>query len=219
MNLWESFLNQPNYPSVKWTHYFPIYEKHFEKYRNRTLTFLEIGTYLGGSSHMWSRYFGPLSTIVSIDNDPSCKQYEKNNIHIRIGDQSDHNFLQSVIDEFGIPDVVLDDGSHRHYHINSSFQFLYPKMPYNSIYMVEDLHTSYQGWFDGSLNNPDTFLNKCKGYIDQIHINHTAGQVQKDPTVDGTYSMSVYDSIVVFEKQKPYTYKGIWSTGEEINDA
>jgi hypothetical protein len=74
---------------------------------------------------MWSRYFGPLATIISVDVDPECKQYEKHNVNVRIGDQSDPAFLQSIIDEFGVPDIVLDDGSHMQEHINSSFFRLY----------------------------------------------------------------------------------------------
>ncbi len=218
MNLWESFSTQTELPSYKWTHYFPIYERHFEKYRNRTLTFLEVGAYLGGSTLLWSRYFGPLATIVSIDINPDCKKFEKHNVKVRIGDQSDPKFLQSIIDEFGIPDIVLDDGSHIQSHINTTFQFLYPKLNYNSIYMVEDLHTSYWPQWEGSLTDPDTFINKCKGYIDQINISGTSQIANKppiDPVIKDTYAMSVYDSIVVFEKQKPYAVGPIWSGGDK----
>lgn len=215
MNLWESFLTQNELPSCKWTHYFPIYERHFEKYRNRTLTFLEIGTFKGGSTLMWSRYFGPLATIISIDVDPECKKFEKHNVNVRIGDQSDPAFLQSIIDEFGVPDIVLDDGSHLQPDINTTFQYLYPKLGYNSLYMVEDLHASYWEFFQGGLNDPNAFMNKCKGYIDQINVEHTKGELPKDPVMKDTYSMSFYDSIVVFEKQKPYVVKPIWAGGDK----
>lgn len=51
----------------KWAHYFPIYERHFSWYVNKSLTFLEIGVARGGSLQMWQRYFGPLAKIVGID--------------------------------------------------------------------------------------------------------------------------------------------------------
>lgn len=221
MNLWESFLtlNGPNdLPSFKWTHYFPIYERHFEKFRNRTLTFLEIGTFHGGSTQLWSRYFGPMATIISVDIDPNCKNFEKNNVKIRIGDQSDTVFLQSIIDEFGVPDIVLDDGSHHQSHINTTFQYLYPKLGYNSIYMVEDLHTSYWPYYGGSINGPDTFINKCKGYVDQLNAQgriESTEELPVDPVVKDTFNISFYDSIVVFEKQKPYQIKPMWSGGDK----
>ena len=58
------------------------------------------------------RYFGPLAKIIGIDINTKCKQHEVDGIFVRIGDQSDEVFLQSILDEFGPPDIVLDDGSH-----------------------------------------------------------------------------------------------------------
>ena len=166
---------------------------------------------------MWSRYFGPLSNIISIDINPDCKQYEQQNINVRIGDQSNLEFLQSVIDEFGIPDIVLDDGSHDQNHINASFDFLYPKMPYNSIYLIEDLHTSYWESHHGGLYNQNTFINRSKQMIDQLNINYTKGALEKDQILDGTFSINFYDSIVVLEKQKPYKNRSIWNGGFEAD--
>jgi hypothetical protein len=60
---------------------------------------------------MWKRYFGPHATIIGIDINPKCKAYEEDQIAIRIGEQQDVTFLNSVLDEFGAPDIVLDDGS------------------------------------------------------------------------------------------------------------
>jgi cephalosporin hydroxylase len=211
MSLWETFLSQSNTPIYKWAHYFPIYEIHFAQHRNRSLTFLEIGVAWGGSAKMWSKYFGPMTKIIGIDIDPNCKQHECNNISIRIGDQSDPKFLQSIIDEFGVPDIVLDDGSHQQNHINSTFEFLYPKMDKNSIYMIEDLHTAYWPDWQGGLTNPNTFINKSKGYIDQLNLDHTKGQLERNPLLDNTFAISFYDSIAVFEKGEPYAKKDVWS--------
>ena len=76
MNLWHDFLTNTGRRVDKWTHYFPIYEKHLKDWRNRTLTFLEIGVAKGGSLQMWKRYFGPMATIVGIDINPHCKEVE-----------------------------------------------------------------------------------------------------------------------------------------------
>ena len=211
MSLWETFLSQTNPPIYKWTHYFPIYERHFSRHRDRSLTFLEIGVAWGGSARMWSRYFGPMTKIIGIDIDPKCKEQEHNNISIRIGDQSDTHFLQSIIDEFGVPDIVLDDGSHQQNHVNSTFEFLYPKMDKNSVYMIEDLHTAYWPEWQGGLTNPNTFINKSKGYIDQLNLQHTKGALERNPILDNTFSISFYDSIAVFEKGDPFAKKNIWS--------
>jgi len=55
----------------KWHHYFDIYSRYFERYRDRPITMLEIGVFRGGSLRMWKKYFHPDSTIVGIDVDES----------------------------------------------------------------------------------------------------------------------------------------------------
>lgn len=200
MDLWADFLTNQGKVIHKWEHYFPIYERHFSPWRGRTLTFLEIGVARGGSLQMWRRYFGPLARIVGIDIDPRCKAHEEDGVTVRIGDQSDPAFLQSVIDEFGVPDVVLDDGSHEAPHIRASFEFLYPRLPKNGVYMVEDLHCAYWPKFGGSLEGPGTFINIAKGLVDKLNADHTEGAVEPDAFTRETFSIGFYDSIVVLEK-------------------
>src|SRR5437773_4554414 len=76
MGLWQDFLINEGKIIHKWVHYFPIYEKHFHWYTNKSLTFLEIGVSKGGSLQMWQRYFGPLAKVVGIDVDEKCKAHE-----------------------------------------------------------------------------------------------------------------------------------------------
>src|SRR5947209_16132590 len=112
MSLWADFLTDARV-TLKWRHYFPAYERHFARFVNQDVTFLEIGTGEGGSSQMWKRFFGPHARIVSIDNRESCAQYSDDQVFVRIGSQSDPAFLDSLLAEFGPPDIVLDDGSHK----------------------------------------------------------------------------------------------------------
>ena len=200
MNLYQDFENNTQKPIHKWLHYFPIYEKHFAPWRNKTLTFWEIGVDKGGSLQMWSRFFGPLATVVGIDIDPNCAQHEGTNIHVRIGDQSDTQFLQKVIDEFGVPDIILDDGSHRMDHLLQTFEFMYPKISKNGVYMVEDLHTAYWEEFGGGVTKPNSFINLSKGWIDSLNAEHSRGVVVPNFITKHTFGISFYDSIVVFER-------------------
>jgi len=87
---------------------------------------------------MWKKYFGPHAQIVEIDIKDKCKKYQEEQVSVRIGDQSDHRFLAEVIEEFGPPDIVLDDGSHQMDHIASTFEYLYPLLSKNGVYLVED---------------------------------------------------------------------------------
>src|SRR5215472_9190747 len=155
MSLWQDFMSHDGYPMDKWAHYFPIYDRHFSWYRNKSLTFLEIGVARGGSLQMWQRFFGPLAKIVGVDINEKSKSYETPGTFVRIGNQADEQFLQSLINEFGIPDVVLDDGSHQMEHLAKTFNFLYPKLPKNGVYVVEDLHTAYWDEYGGGLKAGD----------------------------------------------------------------
>src|SRR6476469_2066160 len=118
----------------KWAHYFPIYERHFAPWQNRSLVFWEVGVYEGGSLQMWQRYFGP-------------------------------------------NDVVLDDASHHMKPTWEMFQFLYPRLPRNGVYMVEDMHTSYWAHHGGGLNVEDSFINRSKKLIDELNAEHTKGEL------------------------------------------
>jgi hypothetical protein len=200
MSLWRDFITNDDKRIHKRVHYFPIYERHLSWYRDKSLMLLEIGVARGGSLQMWQRYFGPLAKIVGIDNGEECKDHEAPGIFVRIGDQGDTQFLHSVVDEFGIPDIVIDDGSHRQDLTAKSFEFLYPLMPKNAVYMVEDAHTSYWSEFGGGLENPGTFINRSKECIDRLNADNSRGQVEPNFITRETFGISFYDSVVVFEK-------------------
>ncbi len=176
--MWSDFLLNTGRPIHKWTHYFPIYERHFSRFRNQSLTFLEIGCGGGGSLQMWKRFFGPFAQIVGIDIEPACKAYEEDQIAVRIGDQSDRNFLAGIVEEFGVPDIVLDDGSHRMSDMLATFEAIYPLQNRNAIYCVEDLHTAYWDEYGGGLKREGSFIEVCKALIDQLNADHTRGQVE-----------------------------------------
>lgn len=149
---------------------------------------------------MFQRYFGPLSKIVGIDIDPGTKQHEEPGIFIRIGNQSDPQFLGTLIHEFGLPDVVLDDGSHNMSDLWGTFSFLYSKMPKNAVYFVEDLHTCYWKEWGGGLGKKESFLEKTKILVDELQADHARGAISPTSFTRETFSICIYDSVVVFEK-------------------
>ena len=199
MDLWNYFTTNTGKKITKWKHYFPIYEKHFEPIRNKPIKILEIGILNGGSLEMW-RYYFPEATIVGIDINPLCKEHEQEGINIRIGDQTDEKFLQSLIDEFGTFDLIIDDGSHHVAHVNKTFQFLFPKLADEGIYFIEDTHAAYWDSHGGSIKEPESINNVAKGMIDSINADHARGQKEPDYFTRNVKCMSVYDSIVVFDK-------------------
>ena len=55
----------------KWSHYFDIYEQHFNKFVGKKPVVVEVGICRGGSAEMWKKYFGEGATIIGIDIDPN----------------------------------------------------------------------------------------------------------------------------------------------------
>lgn len=200
MSLWADFLTNDKRAIHKWTHYFPAYENHFGRFRNRSLIMVEIGCGEGGSLQMWKRYFGPLAQIVGVDIRPECRELEDDQIAIRIGDQGDAIFLSSLVEEFGPPDIVVDDGSHMMAHMVASFLTLYPTMSKNGVYAVEDLHTCYWEEYDGGYRREGSFIELCKDRIDQLNAEHSRGAISESEFSTSTTSIHFYDSLVVFER-------------------
>jgi hypothetical protein len=201
MNLWDYFQNNTGKKITKWTHYFWVYEKHFAHLRDKEFKMLEIGVLNGGSLEMWRNYF-PKAKIVGIDINPDCRDHEQvdKNIFVRIGDQSNEEFLQSLIDEFGEFDLILDDGSHHVDHVNRTFQYLYPNLKDGGIYSIEDTHAAYWSSHGGSINAPESINNVAKDMIDSINADHARGQKTPDYYTKNVKCMTVYDSIIVFDK-------------------
>lgn len=184
----------------------PVYEKHFAKFRNQAIVFWEIGVGKGGSLQMWKRFLGPFAHIVGIDINPDCKVHEEDRISVCIGDQSDTAFLQEVIDKYGLPNIVLDDGSHIMKDVCATWDFLYDKLPNNSVYMVEDIATAYWESYGGGFKREGTFIEKCKSLIDSINAQPT-----RNNFADTTHSMTFYTGSIVFDKMnfKTADMKGI----------
>lgn len=200
MSMWADFLTNQQRPINKWPHYFPAYERHLSRFRNLSVSMLEIGCGSGGSLQMWKRYLGPMAQIVGVDISPKCERYEEHQIAVRIGDQSDPEFLATVDTEFGPFDIVLDDGSHQMEHIAASFHTLYPKLRQNGVYMVEDLHACYRAKYGGGYKVPGSFIELCKDLIDELNADHTKGAVPLTEFNRTTTSMHFYDSMAVFER-------------------
>jgi 23S rRNA U2552 (ribose-2'-O)-methylase RlmE/FtsJ len=142
-DLLDLFATNKDYIVHKWHHYIPLYERYFSSFRGRKIRFLEIGVSHGGSLQMWRKYFGDDAIIFGIDIDAECEKYNGQAGQVRIGSQTDKNFLESVVKEMGGVDIVLDDGSHVMKHITTTLEYLFPSLTEVGVYMIEDLHTAY----------------------------------------------------------------------------
>lgn len=185
----------------KWAHYLPIYDKLFRPYRNTPVRMLEIGVSEGGSLDMWRRYFGPDATIFGVDVDLECVNGVTHPNQVRIGSQDDPAFLRSVVAELGVPDIILDDGSHLGRHQRASFDILFPLLADGGLYIIEDTHTAYWHWADGGYRRPDTAIEFAKSIVDDMH-----GWYHDRPTLTDAKTsiggVTFHDSMIVIEKRQ-----------------
>lgn len=202
MSLWSLFYDNSGKDVFKWLHYLPIYEKHFERYVNKSLTILEIGCLHGGSLQLWKRYFGPHVQIVGVDIDEACKNHTEDQIEVRIGSQDDPEFLASVAKEFGPFDIVIDDGSHICEHQIVSFNALYQHVKEDGIYVVEDLHTNYWDEYGGGVERAGSFIELSKKLIDELNAYHSRGALSPNAFTNSIGGIHFYDSMIFFEKTK-----------------
>jgi 23S rRNA U2552 (ribose-2'-O)-methylase RlmE/FtsJ len=176
--------------SIKWKKYFEVYNEFFKPFRNKNITFVEIGIHNGGSLEIWKNYFGEKSRIIGIDVNPQCKIFEKDGYEIFIGNQSDPKFWHNFFKEVGKVDIILDDGGHTNLDQIITTVNVVDKINDNGLLVIEDVHTSYIEEYNSNIKF--SFINFTKELINKINSN-------KDSEFKKLiYSIHYFDKIVIF---------------------
>jgi hypothetical protein len=183
----------------KWKHYFPVYDRYFEPWIGKEFTLLEIGTGNGGCLQIWKKYFGDKVKIYGIDHDPKTV-FEEPLIKTFCGKQADPDFLNKIIEEIGRPDIIIDDGSHLQMDVLQTFRMLWPILKDDGIYVVEDTHTAYWDGWQGGITTPFNFITIASRWAHDVNLQHI--KEPYTPVFNDLKSMSFYDSMVFFEKEK-----------------
>ena len=203
------FFNHDGRTVDKWHHYLQIYDQIFIPVRQKltsgelkTIRFLEIGVWKGGSLEIWRKFFGKNAIIHGIDRDPKCSSLSTEDLPVHIGSQSDTGFLTDVVEKMGGIDIVIDDGSHRARHQRRTFGHLFPKLSDGGLYVIEDTHTSYWWAYGGGFRRPGTAIEMAKGLVDGMHSwYHRAPMKRKSLAKHEISAIHFFDSIVVIEKK------------------
>ncbi|TDN89155.1 hypothetical protein DET49_10771 [Salegentibacter sp. 24] len=195
----------------KWgTHFYtPHYHKHFKSFRKEKINLLEIGvggykkSHRGGASlRMWKDYFRK-GQIYALDiYDKSSLQEDR--IKIFKGDQTDTTFLKQLTENIGNIDIIIDDGSHMNSDIIKTFQFLFPILKTEGIYVVEDLQCSYWPWYGGNsrdLTDSNTAINYFKKLVHGLNYSEFIQPGYKPTYFDkNIISIHFYHNIVFIHK-------------------
>jgi len=205
--------NKLEKPSTKWTGYFDVYDRHLGKFIGKAPRVLEIGVLGGGSIEMWHKYFGKGTQTVGIDIDEKCLEYKYDfDAKVILGDQGSPAFWDDFFKEHGEFDIVIDDGGHTMDQQKVTLEKCFPKLKTGGVLVVEDTHTSYwqNPWGGGTHRN--TFLNTTKELTDAVNKQHHNLLVRSN--FDGLYSISYYNSQVVFEKEELKPFEIVESPGK-----
>lgn len=124
----------------KWTHYFDIYHRHFQKFVGKEVHVVEVGIYSGGSLDMWKAYFGPKCRIYGVDLEGACKAYEDERTQVFVGDQSDRGFWREFRKQVPQVDILVDDGGHVPEQQIVTLEEILPHIRPGGIYLCEDVH-------------------------------------------------------------------------------
>ncbi len=185
----------------KWVHYFPIYARHLDRFRNRPIRMLEVGVYRGGGLDMWSRYLGPDAKLVGLDIDEAAVRAVHGRFPVVLGDQEDPAVLRAINDEYGPFDIIIDDGGHTMGQQIVTVETLFPLLVDGGTLIVEDTHTSYWPDFGGALRGEDSFIEWCKRRVDDMHSRHHNDIDPNSVWATELDGLHVHDSVVVLEKK------------------
>ena len=196
------------YPSSKnISGFIKLYEQYFTPFRDSKINILEIGVDNGDSLRIWREFFSK-ANICGIDIDK--KNFRINNTNILQGDQSDLNFLKSLVSEYKKFDIIIDDGSHQAKHIIASFNYLFNYLSDNGLYVIEDLQTSYIPRYGGSrinLKKKKSSMNFIKSLTDSINYEKNNRPFFKKNKFDGLIkSINFHQNIVFIYKGESVNY-------------
>ncbi|MDR2612705.1 MAG: class I SAM-dependent methyltransferase [Deltaproteobacteria bacterium] len=121
--------------------YLRKYEFFLRPLRGEAFTLLELGVFKGASLRTWEEYF-PEARIVGVDIEPETERHAGGRVEVILGDLSRTPFVESLR-AIGAR-VIIDDASHWWTDQLRSLFVLYPSLPRGGIYIVEDIHTSFQ---------------------------------------------------------------------------
>jgi hypothetical protein len=168
-----------------------VYDELFAAYRSHAIM-LEIGVAKGESLDLWRNYLGSNAVIFGIDIDPECLRRVSPRNKVRIGSQTDSEFLARVVAEMGPPNIILDDGSHIGADQIESFRVLFPLLQEGGVYVIEDLHTSYWDAYQGGKGKACTAVGLIKSLINDQHACY-------HPEAETYASHAMIDSIRIFD--------------------
>ncbi|WP_245964200.1 hypothetical protein [Roseovarius spongiae] len=167
--------------------YTELYHMLFHPYRQRKITFLEMGLLIGGPEHgvdkdrktgdlpsirMWLEYF-PKARIHGLDvSDFSWFEDERFTFHRCDMDSRDE--IARAAADIPAPDIVIDDASHASHHQQNAFLEIFPRLKSGGLYVIEDLRWQPDTYEVEGITKTAALL---RSYIDERAFTHSDPEV------------------------------------------
>lgn len=174
------------------------YHELLSELRHRHINMLEIGVLGGNSLAMWDAFFDhPKTKIWGVDIHTRWVPDPGSRMQFREGSGADPMFIAKLMNETGILDLVIDDGSHFSSEQKESLKLLWPYVAPGGLYICEDTHTSYTDRWTPS--GETSFVEHMMGWIHDLNENgkdHCG--IPTDSTID---SITFRKSLVILRKR------------------
>jgi len=168
-------LNNTGKVSDKWESYLDYYNEIFTPFKNKDISLLEIGIQNGGSLQTYLKFFKNAEMIVGCDIDDKCHNldYDDKRIKVIVGNINSNETYEKISSLKNQFDILIDDGSHISSDIILSFIKYFSIVKPGGIYVIEDLHCSYDSYsiqhYGGGILNKNSAINFFKKIIDVIN--------------------------------------------------
>jgi len=209
-SLEELFVHYGTDKSNKGHGYTKFYEKHLDKYIDKPINILEIGSFSGASAASFTKYF-KYSKTYCLDVNISNFKYASKYILVHGLDISNKKSIDHFLNKNKISkectffDIIIDDGSHKLSDILVGLNFFLKFVKPNGYYIIEDC--KFPNYYD-HLNDIDhlkidEIINKIKNNINfnsKILSKNTIEHLKKNSNDINMYKGNLKESDIVFFK-------------------
>tara|TARA_B100000963_G_scaffold85414_1_gene73021 strand:- start:996 stop:1739 length:744 start_codon:yes stop_codon:yes gene_type:complete len=148
-----------------------FYKKKLERFKNKKINILEIGSYAGSSAAAFVKYL-PNAQVFCFDINISNFKYKSKNIHVFGVDINNEKKIKKILNKiftdykFEKFDLIIDDGSHNLKDILISLKLFFKVLQKNSLYVIEDF--KHPNYYEYNKNLKHIFVNE---FLDNIEKN------------------------------------------------
>jgi SAM-dependent methyltransferase len=176
MNLIELY-KQNNHVTDKWgigNHpYLSVYDKLFERFKDKENNILEIGIYRGDSLNLWAEYFIN-SNIYGIDPDTFQIDIDLHpNVVVFTADAYNQEMLERLR-KLGKFAIIIDDGSHMKHHQKFVIQNYCDLLTDDGILIIEDAVYGVKDSYKNNITDMiDLFSEEYKKFVTFADMRHS----------------------------------------------